>query len=409
MWEKSLDHMLRRLIVQGRLRVRWPDEAEREYGSGGGLDACVTLTDRAIIRQLCLRPVMALGEGYMNGQIEVPDEGLFDLVALLVRNRQAGALPFWVNLVQRARGAAMGWLQRNDPRRARRNVAHHYDISDDFYALFLDRDWQYSCAYFTRPDMSLEEAQAAKKAHIAAKLRIEPDMRVLDIGCGWGGMALTLARDHGARVTGVTLSRNQLARAQARVRDAGLSDRIDLRLMDYRALDEQFDRIVSVGMLEHVGLPQFQTYFDRVQQLLDPNGIALIHTIGHLAPPSPTSPWIARYIFPGGYVPSLSDLAPVLERSHLWLSDLEVLRGHYALTLRHWRARFEAQVDKVRAMYDERFVRMWRFYLIASEAAFENQHQAVFQMQLAPRQHTVPATRDYLYYREPAAQSHAAQ
>ena len=398
MWDRMLHSMLRRLITQGDLRVTWPDGSETRYGAGTAPAAHVELKDAGIVRALCLRPVLALGEGYMDGRIAISDADLHPLLSLLQRARETdGRLPRWIEIVNDAKMALSVFLQRNSPITARANVAHHYDLSDDLYRLFLDADMQYSCAYFTHPDMTLEEAQAAKKAHIAAKLRLEPGLRVLDIGCGWGGMALTLARDHGVRVTGVTLSRNQLATARARAEAAGLSDRVDFRLQDYRHISERFDRIVSVGMLEHVGRPHFRTYFAKLADLLEADGVSLIHTIGLSRRPSPTSPWLDKYIFPGGYVPAMSDLVPEIERAGLWMADIEVLRGQYAPTLHHWRARFEARLDRVREMYDERFVRMWRFYLVACETAFEERRQGVFHFQLSHRQDAVPVTRDYLY------------
>ncbi len=411
MWETMLRRMLARLMTEGRLAVTWPDGKREDFGPGGGIEVAIAVTDPATIRALCLRPVLALGEGYMDGTLRVADEQLLDLLTLLVRNQQnGGGMPGWYDGLQAGRRAARTWVLRNNPLKSRRNVAHHYDISDDLYRLILDADMQYSCAYFTRPDMTLDEAQEAKKAHIARKLRLEPGMSVLDIGCGWGGMALTLARDHGVHVTGVTLSENQLATAEARAQDAGLADRCTFRLLDYRKVRDRFDRVVSVGMLEHVGLPHYEEYFSRVHDVLNPGGIALIHTIGRTAPPSPTSPWLAKYIFPGGYVPSLSDLSAPLERSGLWTADIEVLRGHYGPTLNHWRQRFEANLDAVRRMYDDRFIRMFRFYLTACEMAFEEQWQAVFQFQLSRGQHAVPATRAYLYRdREAGKVRHAAE
>jgi cyclopropane-fatty-acyl-phospholipid synthase len=414
MWDKALDAMLARLITYGTLTVRFPDGTTRQYGEDHSQDGpidpvCIQLTDDTLARELCLRPVLALGEGYMNGTLIVDQDRLFDFLTLLVRNQNAGNMPAWHNGLTRVRAGLRKWMQRNDPRRAHRNVAHHYDISDTLYALFLDPDMQYSCAYFGDPEMTLQEAQAAKKAHIAAKLCLSRGQRVLDIGCGWGGMALTLARDHGVHVTGLTLSRNQHATAQRRAQEAGLQDQTDFRLQDYRQVTDRFDRIVSVGMLEHVGLPQYPSYFGKIHDLLAPDGVALIHTIGRVAPPLPTSPWLEKYIFPGGYVPSLSDLAAPMERADLWLADIEVLRGHYGPTLNHWRQRFEANLETVRQMYDERFIRMWRFYLVACEMAFEEQHQAVFQIQLSHRQHVVPATRDYLYRPQQHSAAHAAQ
>ena len=414
MWEKLLDAMLSRLITSGALTVTFPDGTIRRYGAmsndvGRQTPIPIQITSYKLVRDLCLRPVLALGEGYMDGTLIVDKDDLFDLLTLLMRSQNAGRLPAWHRGLTHLRVKLRAWMQRNDPRRAHRNVAHHYDISDDLYALFLDADMQYSCAYFADPSMSLEEAQAAKKAHIAAKLCLERGQRVLDIGCGWGGLALTLARDHRVHVTGLTLSRNQHATAQRRAKEAGLEHLTEFRLQDYREVDDRFDRIVSVGMLEHVGMPQYPTYFGKLHELLEEDGIALIHTIGRSAPPLPTSPWLAKYIFPGGYVPSLSDLAAPMENADLWLADIEVLRGHYGPTLNHWRQRFEANLDTVREKYDERFIRMWRFYLVACEMAFEEQHQAVFQLQLSHRQHVVPATRDYLYPQGREAALHAAQ
>ncbi len=245
--------------------------------------------------------------------------------------------------------------------------------------------------------MTLEEAQLAKKAHIAAKLRLQPGMRILDIGCGWGGMALTLARDHGAQVTGITLSEEQLAVAQARARNAGLDGQVRFRLMDYRALEGQFDRIVSVGMFEHVGVPHYRRYFACLRERLNEDGVALIHTIGRVSPPGSTNPWIAKYIFPGGYIPALSEVMAAVEKETLWPCDIEIWRLHYAETLRHWHGRFMANIDRARALYDERFCRMWRFYLVGAEQTFRFAGQTVFQLQMARRRDAVPLTRDYMY------------
>ena len=408
MWTTLLDRMARRLIRQGQLTLTYPDGQTRIYGSGTPAAAMHIRTDAAL-RALCLQPELALGEGYMDGTIDIGgNDALEALLTLLLHNRRPDAFPAYIRALDRLRFHARAWIQRNSSKTAKANVAHHYDISDDLYRLMLDADMQYSCAYFRDPGMTLEEAQAAKKHHIAAKLRIEPGMSVLDIGCGWGGMALTLAGDYGAQVTGVTLSENQLATAQQRAAQAGLSDKITFRLMDYRDLTDRFDRIVSVGMLEHVGLPHYDDYFSKVADLLDPDGIALIHTIGRVSPPMAHSPWIHKYIFPGGYVPSLSELMPALERSGLWQADIEVWRMHYALTLRAWRDRFDASLDTVRGWYDDRFIRMWRYYLTACIMAFEQQKQCVYHLQLAHRRDAVPLTRDYLYT-PTSAQRHAAE
>lgn len=270
-------------------------------------------------------------------------------------------------------------------------------MSDDLYRLFLDTDRQYSCAYFLNADDSLEQAQRQKKAHIARKLLLQPGMRVLDIGCGWGGMALTLARDHGAQVTGITLSEEQYNYARARADREGLADRVTIQLADYRDIRGEFDRIVSVGMFEHVGVPQYDTFFATVRARLADDGIALLHTIGRATPPGRTGPWVRKYIFPGGYVPALSETMQAVERQRLWTTDIEVWRLHYAITLRHWRDRFEANIEAVGKLYDDRFCRMWRYYLVASELSFRLGRQAVFQIQLSRQQEAVPLSRDYLY------------
>ncbi len=286
--------------------------------------------------------------------------------------------------------------QFNPIERARANVGHHYDLSDDLYNLFLDGDRQYSCAYFSDFEDSLEQAQENKKHRIAAKLLLEPGHLVLDIGSGWGGLAIYLAREYGVRVTGLTLSTEQLNVSRARARDASLDDRVKFELLDYREITGQFDRIVSVGMFEHVGINHYPTFFGKVAELLNDDGIALLHTIGRGDGPDMTDPWFQKYIFPGGYIPALSEVVPELERAGLWTTDVEVLRLHYAQTLRHWRKRFLANRAKAVALYDERFARMWEYYLVASEMSFRNLDNMVFQIQMAKRMDAVPLTRDYM-------------
>jgi cyclopropane-fatty-acyl-phospholipid synthase len=329
----------------------------------------------------------------MDGGLRLEQGEIADFVDLIGRNakfrkkKRRTPLGRWWRAMRR---------EANERTAARRNVSHHYDLSDELYRRFLDEDMQYSCAYFARPDMSLEEAQAAKKRHIAAKLLLKPEQRVLDIGCGWGGMALTLAEEADVEVHGVTLSTEQLAVAQARAEARGLAGRARFSLTDYRDVEGPYDRIVSVGMFEHVGRPNFQSYFDGVARLLTDDGVALIHAIGRSEGPNFTNAWMDKYIFPGGYIPALSEVLPAVERAGLFVTDIEILRLHYAETLRHWRQRFAAHRAEIAALYDERFCRMWEFYLGISEMSFRHRGHMVFQMQLARRVDTVPITRDYM-------------
>ena len=398
MWQRLLDKYLRHLVRFGSLSVTYPDGTTQRYGAQGAQSPAVNLTvhDTATLRALALNPHLALGEAYMDETLTIENDDLHGLLELAMRNIAAGHDSWLSHLQERFRDLTRGFSQRNQARRSKSNVAHHYDLSAELYDLFLDADRQYSCAYFRTPQDTLEQAQAQKKAHIARKLLLRPGMTVLDIGCGWGGMALTLAQEHGANVLGVTLSEEQLKIARARAEAAGLADRVRFELTDYRAVQGQFDRIVSVGMFEHVGAPNFQTYFNTVNRLLADDGVALIHTIGRFTPPGSTNPWITKYIFPGGYIPALSETAAAIERSGLITTDIEVWRLHYAETLRHWSERFLAQRAAAAALYDERFVRLWKFYLAASEQTFRFGGQNVFQIQLARDIQTVPQTRDYL-------------
>ncbi len=400
-----LDLILRRLIVLGRLTVRWPDGSITTYAGEKGPEAVLAIADNATIRRLVTNPGLCAGEAYMDGTLTPVDCTIYDVLDVLTTNQgsENGGLPLM------AMRESVGRMTRriaqfNPASRARRNVAHHYDLNGRLYSLFLDRDRQYSCAYFARGDETLEEAQLAKKRHIASKLRLDrPDLTVLDIGCGWGGMALTLARDYGARVTGITLSTEQLAEAQARAAAEGLSDRVTFELMDYRALHIGFDRIVSVGMFEHVGVGFYETFFRVVKRCLVPDGVALIHSIGRFDGPARTNPWLAKYIFPGGYSPSLSEVLPAVERAGLKPTDIEILRLHYAMTLRQWRRRFAANRDAIQGLYDERFCRMFEFYLAGSELAFRRQDHMNFQLQLVRDQAALPLARDYMVDAERAA------
>ncbi|MBF9036560.1 methyltransferase domain-containing protein [Rhodobacterales bacterium HKCCE2091] len=397
MWVRVFDRMMKDFVRHGEVEVTLPDGTTRRYGPGPNQAPGLNFTDETLIRHLMLSPDMALGEGYMDGRLKIESDDLDGFMRFLSVNAEATATTWW----RRATGALPRLRRRldqwNPVSRARANVAHHYDLSSELYDIFLDADRQYSCAYFAEPSMTLEEAQAAKKAHIAHKLLLEPDMEVLDIGCGWGGLGLTLARDHGARVLGVTLSEEQHRIATTRAEAAGLSDRVRFELRDYRTVAGRFDRIVSVGMFEHVGAPHYREYFGHVEGKLRENGVALIHTIGRSTPPGSTSPWIAKYIFPGGYVPALSEMSAAVEATGLVQTDVEIWRLHYAETLKHWHDRFVAREDEARALYDDRFCRMWRYYLKASEYSFRDRGQVVFQVQLARRQEAVPLTRDYLY------------
>lgn len=408
-----LDRLLRRCIVTGRLQVIWPDGRVSVYTGHPGAghagaehpgagpperEAKMMLGDWGTVRRLVANPALACGECYMEGGLEPVDCGIYEVLDVLISNlvHAESSQP-----VVRARALLDRLLRRlsqfNPAGRSRRNVAHHYDLNGRLYSLFLDRDRQYSCAYFASGAETLDEAQAAKKRHIAAKLCLDrPGLEVLDIGCGWGGMALTLARDFGARVTGITLSTEQLAEARARAAAEGLADRVRFELMDYRALDRRFDRIVSVGMFEHVGVPHYDAFFQLVKRCLAPDGVALLHAIGRQGRPQATNKWITKYIFPGGYCPSLSEVLPAVERARLMTTDVEILRLHYAETLRHWRRRFAASRDTIAALYDEPFCRMFEFYLCGSELAFRREGLMIFQMQLTRDVATVPLTRDYI-------------
>ncbi len=393
-----LDHVLRRLIVHGRLTVKWPDGQLTTYSGEAGPEALIAFTDARTVRRVGLNPALAIGEAYMDGGLVPVDCTIHDVLDLMLTNRSSEASRQELLTLHEI----AGWFTRhiaqfNPATRARRNVAHHYDLNGRLYALFLDRDRQYSCAYFPTGNETLEEAQAAKKRHIAAKLRLDrPDLEVLDIGSGWGGMALALARDHGARVTGITLSREQLAESQARAAAEGLADRVRFELLDYRSLHGRFDRIVSVGMFEHVGVGHYRTFFDVVKRSLAPDGIALLHAIGRSTPPGRTNPWLTKYIFPGGYCPSLSEVVAAVEKTGLLITDVEILRLHYAETVRHWRRRFAANRDAIASLYDERFCRMFEFYLSGAELTFRCEGQMVFQLQMAREQTAVPLTRDYI-------------
>jgi cyclopropane-fatty-acyl-phospholipid synthase len=391
---------MRKLVRTGRLEVVAADGIAETFGNGAGPPIGVKILDGAAERRLMLNPALALGELYMDGRVVLTKGGLYDLLALGARNLAALDGQPWAKALAKARIAIRGLHQRNNRVRAKRNVASHYDLDQRLYNLFLDPDRQYSCAYFEYPGQSLDEAQVAKKRHLASKLLAKDGVKTLDIGCGFGGLALYLAGVAGANVTGVTLSEEQFAVATDRAHETGLADRVEFRLQDYRDVPEKFDRIVSVGMFEHVGVNHYDEFFTKVRSLLKDDGVMLLHSIGRNSVPGVTNAWIRKYIFPGGYIPSLSEVLPAIERAGLYVTDIEILRLHYAETLRAWRERFMARWDDAKKLYDERFCRMWEFYLAGSETSFRVDAHMVFQIQLAKRQEVVPLTRDYIPERE---------
>ena len=394
--DRLLRALLERLIQFGSLRVTTAGGRSMTFGDGSGTPVAIRFATRAAERDVLLDPELKFGEAYMDGDLVVEQGSIADVLALVLGQRRDGRPAGWGRPQWLARYLYRRLRQFNLRARARRNVAHHYDLDSQLYGLFLDADRQYSCAYFETADQSLDDAQLAKRRHLAAKLLIAPGQRVLDIGCGWGGLALYLAEMCGARVTGITLSERQHALARGRAAERGLSESVAFRMQDYRDVPEQFDRIVSVGMFEHVGVGFYDTFFRKCRALLDDRGVMLLHSICRSEGPNVTNPWIAKYIFPGGYIPALSEVLPAVERAGLLVTDIEILRLHYADTLKAWRERFLAQREQVERLYDDRFVRMWEFYLAASEMAFREQAMMVFQMQLTKRQGVVPRTRDYI-------------
>ena len=399
-----LDLVLRKLIKTGKLTVTDWKGRVTHYGDSTGKPVHIKFNTAAAARKMALDPDLQMGECYMSGEFEVTQGSIFDFLALALKN--AGLNGNSLADVNRSnvvhstlykyRMARRSFDQRNDKARARQNVKHHYDLSGDLYDLFLDKDRQYSCAYFEHEKQSLDDAQLAKKRHVAAKLNLKPGMKVLDIGSGWGGLGLYLAEMYGVDVTGVTLSDEQFKISNTLAKERGLSDKVRFLLQDYRTLDAKFDRIVSVGMFEHVGVNRYDEFFKKCAALLKPEGTALLHSINRSDGPGATSAWVAKYIFPGGYVPSLSEVTPAMEKARLYITDIEILRMHYARTLDLWRSRFMANRDKAKALYDERFCRMWEFYLAFVECGFRFVGLNNFQIQFGKDQHELPFTRDYI-------------
>ena len=391
-----LTSVFSRVIRLGRLSVIDASGKRHLFEGSPGPSATIRLHDPALHWKLPLKPRLFVPEAYMDGTLTVEEGSLYDFIDVLVSNDAAQPVAPIMRLSNAAGRLVRRIHQYNPVPRARRNVAHHYDLSDQLYDLFLDRDRQYSCAYFGTPQDDLDTAQENKKRHIAAKLLLCPGQKVLDIGSGWGGLALYLAAECGADVTGLTLSEEQHKVATRRAAAAGLGDRVRFHLRDYREETGRYDRIVSVGMFEHVGVNQYPVFFRQLSELLAPDGVALLHSIGRMDGPGTSNPWLRKYIFPGGYSPALSEVVPQAERARLWITDIEILRLHYAETLRAWRRRFEQNRDRIRTIYDERFCRMWEMYLVGAELAFRRDGHLVMQMQLAKAVDTVPLTRDYM-------------
>ena len=396
MIEAILKSIIAGVIRDGCLEVSFASGESAVFGDGTGRPVAISILDRAAEWKLALRPSLAFGELIADDRIKVKRGTLYDLLDVVSRNIGTSTPQGLLPLSASRRRFFTRLAQRNTVGRAMKNASHHYDLDHNFYRLFLDNDLQYSCAYFSDEKDDLEAAQLAKKRHIAAKLLLTNHQLTLDIGSGWGGLALYLAKYCCAHVTGVTLSREQLEIARRRANEEGLGARVEFRLADYRDVKGRFDRIVSIGMFEHVGPRDYEDFFDSTYELLDEEGIMLLHTIGRSYGPDPTNPWIKKYIFPGGYLPALSEIVPIIARAGFSIVDIEVLRLHYADTLRAWRQRFALHRDEAARLYDERFCRMWEFYLAASEASFRYGGLVVFQLQLAKIPNAVPEARDYV-------------
>ena len=393
MWASAV---FKSLVQTGRLMVEDARGQRHVFGDGEPPRAGIRIKSRALERRIFFTPKLAIGEGYIDGELEIIEGDLYDFLDLCMAN--LGNLPQsrFHRWAETLRDKVALWQTFNPIHKAAGKVRHHYDLNGQLFDLFLDADRQYSCAYFKSPNDSLEQAQAHKKRRLAAKLHLADGHRVLDIGSGWGGLAMTLAGLRDVTVEGVTLSEEQYQHSRRRIDNAGLAERVRIHLQDYRQVQGHFDRIVSVGMLEHVGPRHYLEYYRKIAQLLTDNGVAVIHAIGKFHTPAPLNPWMAKYIFPGAYTPTLAEQTKAIEKAGLWVTDVEILRVHYADTLKAWRRRFQQNIDTARALYDDRFCRMWDFYLAGCEAAFRRGELMVFQIQLAKAVDTLPLTRDYM-------------
>ena len=389
--------ILKNIKFKGKLEII--DCRGNFYSFGEGkISTKIRLKNKSIEKKLLRNPSLYLGEGYMDGTILIEDGNLDKFLNIITSSYEEFLNNnFLFKMYENIYGFFKSFHQINKIIQSKKNVAHHYDLNENLYRLFLDNDMQYSCAYFHNQNINLDQAQHDKKKHIISKLQITPDMSVLDIGCGWGGMAIQIAKDTGAKVKGITLSKNQLNTALRRIQEEGLNEKVHFSLQDYRNEEDVYDRIVSIGMFEHVGINYFPSFFSKTYELLNDTGIFLLHTIGQRSKPSATSPWIRKYIFPGGYIPSLSEIMQAAEKYNINVTDVEVFMMHYAYTLNCWHKNLIKNKEEIIKMFDQRFFRMWEFYLLISKYSFENMGNIVFQIQIAKNINNIPLTRNYIY------------
>jgi len=389
--------LLKKVNFDGKIIIIDSNNKSHEFGKGDPVIK-IKLTNKSIEKKLFRNPSLHLGEGYMNEEILIQDGTIEELIDVITSSYEDFVFNNNIyRIYEKFSGYFKIFQQLNETVKSKQNVAHHYDLKEDLYKLFLDKDMQYSCAYFHNENISLDQAQIDKKNLIINKLQIEENMNVLDIGCGWGGMALEIAKQTGAKVKGITLSENQFSTASKRAQEEGLSEKVSFQIQDYRNENKKYDRIVSVGMFEHVGIKYFKTYLKKTYDLLKENGVFLLHTIGQRGVPTATSPWIRKYIFPGGYIPSLSDIINETQKLNINITDIEILRLHYAHTLSHWYKNIQKNKDEIIKLFDNRFYRMWEFYLLSSKYSFVNMGNVVFQIQIAKNINNLPLTRNYMY------------